>query len=1329
MRIFQRVKFSACHAIALLTCLLTFASGANAATTLSDIPVGSASNVPANLMLALSVEFPTGTVAAYKGTNDYSSTNTYLGYFDYLKCYDYDSTNKYFTPLAAAGSSIPDCTGHWSGNMLNWATMTALDEFRQSLTGGNRSIDEDNATGNTVLLRSNLNSQSTSGNFPDKNLAKAIAKTTIGDSNYNNITTVYIRNYAQSSSFQISNNSSFSSSGQGNSTTTYQVAVQVCVSGKLESNCNSNPKNSYPGSGQYNKPEGLIQQNYQRIRVGAAGYVFQSGSGPANGAVRALVQDNGPDTYNGNGARTACSNTKTQWSCTTGAFKTDPEGAASLNLGPGAKSTTLSGAINYLNKFGYDNGYETYDTLADLYWASLAYLMNVPLDSSYTSGLTSSNSMDTKFPVYSGSSSLNDPIQYQCQANSIVTIGDSHTWYDTRVPSTGSPPAGTGQGTLSPVNGADAGLYATKLGNLPLIEGAATPKTMASFWGSGTSLGNQKEPNGTTNSTYNMAGLAYFAHTQDVRPYSGSDSTQDQLPGKQTVDTYTVDVLEPGAYDGTSGKEIYNPAKFSTSGGAAGPNMYWLAAKYGGFNDINGDGVPANFLTWHTNSSTEAALNLRPDNYFPGNRPDLIQQGLAQIFNKVSTSPQSAAGPAVTVSRILTNIPGDKTAGPYYSPVSGFPIYTVSYTPSTWVGDVTGYVASANVPGSVSPVTGSLTWSAQGKLDSLAKAAGTTGTYGWNSGRRIITYSGSAGIPFRYSSLTATQQTAVQSSGLLNFLRGDQSTEGTTYRSRTHILGDVVHSEAVLVQGAQSPKYSESFNPGYSAFTTSVTSRAPVVYAGANDGMLHAFEADFLVPGAGATNQVTGGGSELFAYVPSLTFNGPTAPMTDGLAALSILNGVTKDSSGNFLSYAHHFYVDATPAVADVDFNYVAAATYVAPPSKSTATTAKWHTILVGGLGKGGKGYYALDITSVPSSIDTTSSNATVEQALATQKVLWEFTDTDMGYSYGDPLIVKTRKYGWVVLLTSGYNNPSGKGHLYVVNPKTGALLEKFDTTAGTAANPSGLTHATGYTQDISDNTVEQVYAGDLLGNVWRFDLSSSSTASYPAPTLIATLVDSSNKPQPVTTAPRVELDLNSNDLDTRRWVFIGTGKALDASDLTNTQQQTMYAIRDGDGAAPANSGFPVSRNTTTMQHVTDLKLGVAVADTDAGWYYDLTGSAGTNGGTERIVVDPDAAAGVYTLTWATMTPTSNPCNLAGNIYAVSFGSGASVLVDSAGNSMAYLQVQSAPTKIEQVQLPGTSTLAILYGQASGSPQMGQMRQGNSGNVPQRVNWREILNN
>ena len=1296
---FRSLAASRTGGMLLVLALTSLAGAAAADTPLADIPLGTASTVPANMILALSVEYPTGTVAAYKSAT-YDYTFTYLGYFDSGKCYDYDTGKQWFTPtrftVSASGSCAVGRDTHWSGNMLNWATMTALDEFRLSLTGGNRSVDSHSAT---VLLRSNLNAQSFINNFPDRSLSSAQAAAMVGDSNFNQAA-VYLRSAGQGSSFQISDNANFSTDNHGK-VATYVAAVRVCVPGRLEANCNSAHKaTDYPNAGKYNKPEGLIQQNFSKIRVGAAGYAFVQGDGAANGAVRALLHDNGPTAYNGNGARIP--NPSAEWDGDTGIFAANPDAANGKGRAPGGSDASMTGAINYLNKFGYDNGYELYDTLGDLYWASLAYLMHVKLDDSYTSGLAATNSMDVGFPVYGGV--LPDPIAYSCQANAIVTIGDSHTWYDTRVPSSGGPTPGSAvRRALAPVNGADAALYVDKLGNLPLVETA--PKvTMASLFGANARLSNQWEPNNTRDSTYNMAGLAYFAHIKDIRA---------DLSGKQTVNTYTVDVLEPGFYDGTPGAEVFNPANFNRWP-SAGPNMYWLAAKYGGFDDLNGDGIPANVLTWHTNSSTAAGKDLRPDNYFPGNRPDLIQAGLAQIFKRVSEISQSAAGPGVTLTRVLTNVAAGSAKGPYYSPVSGFPVYTVSYAPSNWTGDVSGSVAAARAPGDVTPVAGSPAWSAQAKLDALAQAADSTGAKrGWDTGRRIITFNGRGGAAFRYASLGSDQQ-SVLTGDQLDYLRGDQSGEGSAFRVRQHILGDIVHSEAVLVQDALSPKYSDASNPGYSAFAQTASSRAPVVYVGANDGMLHAFAADFSSATPG--NPVTGGGSELFAYVPGLLYKGPSGnAQVDGLAALANLNGVSAHA------FAHHFYVDQTPQVADVDFAFTTAPSG-SPPMPSTAGTASWHTMLVGGLGKGGKGYYALDVTTVPSAVDAVGSSAATEAALAAGKVLWEFTDSDMGFSFGKPLVAKTRKYGWVVLLTSGYDNASGHGHLYVVNAKTGALLETLDTPdAGTPGNPSGLAQATAFTKDVTDNTVEQVYAGDLLGNVWRFDLSGTGT--YPKPALLATLTDGS-KAQPVTTAPRVELDITASGLGTRRWVFVGTGKALDTSDLSDSQQQSMYALRDGDAVAASAAATPITR--TDLQRIADMTKGATVADSAKGWYYDLTGSAGVNGGSERIVVDPDAAAGTFTVAWATMTPSSDPCSLQGNIYAATFGTGQSTLLDAAGNVVKSLTTQSAPTKLEEVKLP-SGDLALLYGQAGLPPQVARMRQGTSGNGIQRVNWREVL--
>lgn len=1329
---------------ALLTGMLVLLGlgNAQAQTVLSDTPVYSALNVPANLMMALSVEYPTGTVAAYVSSKGYSPNTQFLGYFDPAKCYSYsvtnppeDKTTGYFVPKAPVNSS-GGCditsgnttTHYWSGNMLNWALMTALDEFRQALTGGTRTVDTETTT---VLIRSNLNNQSATWNNPDRKIDAAdnvSPSTVIGDPTYWPKSTVYIQVAQQGTRFNISNNSKFSNDPQtGQYASTYNAEVQVCVPGMLESNCNSAHKaTDYVGAGQYNKPEGLIQQNYTKIRVGASAYAFKYGHYQPNGAVRALLRDNGPTTYNGYGTRQT--NPNTEWDPNTGIFASNPDSSDAIyGTAPGGGAFKSSGAINYLNEFGYSSGYETYDTVSELYWATLAYYMQQPLDSTYTSGLSPSNSMDSDYPVFTGNpasapgkTTVNDPIQYTCQSNAIVLIGDVHTWYDTRLPTSGGPPADPGHEGLpvihvSGLTDVDAEAWTTKLGALPLIEKqGSTPASdsMAGYLGlpAGTGLGKTREVSDTGHATYNMAGLAYYAHVNDIR------AGQNGKKAYGKINTYIVDVLEPGTYDGSSGEEIYNPNRL---GHGAGPSLYWLTAKYGGFDDIGGKGYPQNIFTWHTNSSTKENLDLRPDNYFPGNRPDLIQSGLKQIFNNVaSTASQNGSAPSVAPTRVLSNV--NANSPPYYSPVAGFPIYTTSYAPASWTGDVTGYVASTTSGSDVKPVDGSIPWLAQYQLDTLTQSTSGTTIVGWNTGRRVVTWNGSKGVPFRYNNLSATERGAMDSvttggngTTLVNYLRGDQSNEGTYYRTRTHILGDIVNSTPVLVQGATSPSYSESANPGYTKFSAAVANRQPVVYVGANDGMLHAFEADFQTPTA--ADPVSGGGSELFAYVPSPLFNGPTnTPLVNGLPALANLTGVSAND------YSHHFYVDRTPQVADVDFTYTSDGT-VAPTT--TAATSDWHTVLVGGLGKGGKGIYALDVTSVPPAVDTTSS-ATVEASEA-KKVLWEFTDPHMGYSYGAPLIVKTRKYGWVVVMTSGYDNTDGHGVLYVIAIKTGKRLEMIDTKVGTVAHPAGLAQATAYTQNVADGTIDQVYAGDLLGNVWRFDLSEgAATGPYPPPTKLATLTDPSGNPQPITTAPRIEESIDSTDLGTLRWVFVGTGQFLDISDLNNTQQQTFYALRDGTGAAPSTTGLPLKRGNLAQN--TDLLKGLNLSDTASGWYYDLTHTAGSSGGTERIVVNPDAVASINQVAWTTLTPSSDPCSLGSNVYDTNFN-GQSQLLDSSGNPISYITTNSATTGIQFIRLPN-GAYSLLIGETNGEVPTAHIQPPGPPNALQRVNWREILN-
>jgi type IV pilus assembly protein PilY1 len=1264
------------------------------AQTLSDLPLYSASSVPANLMLALSVEFPTGTVAAYKDANGFSPSNTYLGYFDPLKCYSYNGT--YFSPAEKIATTSTSCTsGNWSGNLLNWATMTALDEFRKTLTGGTRDSGETAAL--TVLVRSNLNDQSNATNFPNKtvNFSTAFpASSVVGITAFASASALYFRSSGLNYTFQVSNKSDYSANVM-----TFNAKVQACAAGLLEDNCTAYGSNF--------KPEGLIQQNYKRIRVGAVAYGAKQGDANPNGAVRALLRDNGPTTYNGNAARQA--NPYAEWSATDGTLFANPaanDAGAYGAVAPDGTAFTKSGVINYLNSFG-QNGYEKYDTISELYWSALAYLMRQPLNASYTSSYTASNTLDTSFPVFKGlkndKSDSNDPMQYKCAANAIVVIGDAHTHCDQRLPSAvgpGNPGGNTYCQNQSPgaiQGGVDASTWTTKLGALPMVEadgnGGTASATFSATKFSGKTLGSQVQ-NPSNRATWFIAGLAYYAHVNDIRG---------DLDGKQTVDTYVVDVMEPGDYDGTSSHPTYS----TKSDLDKGPNQYWLAAKYGGFTDAKGDGVPSSFLSWHTNTSTAAGGDLRPDNYFVGNRPDLIASGLASIFANVATTASlSASGPSVSATRVLTEVAA--SAAPYKSPVAGFPIYTTSYFPGGWSGEVNGFVAKAALGADVTAATGANTWSAQLKLDTLGAYVSTVpAVVGWRDLRRILTYkAGTGGVPFEWASLSSGQQSALGSESLLNWVRGDRSKEGASFRIRNHLLGDIVNSQASLVQNALSPNYNDAYNPGYSAFATTVANRVPVVYVGANDGMLHAFKADF----SASTNTLNGGGAELFAYVPSFVFNGPNnTPLVDGLAANANLKGATTNA------FIHHFYVDQTPQVADVDFNRAG--------TSSQPGTYDWRTLLVGGMGKGGKGIYALDVSSVPADLGTAAS-ATFESDLQ-NKVLWEFTDSHMGYSFSRPLIAKTRQYGWVVLLTSGYNNDDGKGYLYVINAKTGALLTTIKTTIGSTSKPIGLSRPSGYVQNTSDNTVDQVYAGDLQGNVWRFDLTAT-TGGYPSPVIIATLKDPAGVPQPITTAPRIELDFDTAGLSTRRWVFVGTGKFLDTSDLTDTQQQTMYALRDGTGTTPAVVSTPITRTDLKKNNLID---DLGIQDTDAGWYYDLTGVApNTGGATERIVVDPDAVAGIFSINWGTLIPTADPCSLSGAVYSAAYGSGKSNLLTADGKATPYLTTNSAITNLQMVQLPGTGKFVLLYGQTGQAPQVANMLQpGNSGRLL-RTNWREILN-
>ncbi len=443
----------------------------------------------------------------------------------------------------------------------------------------------------------------------------------------------------------------------------------------------------------------------------------------------------------------------------------------------------------------------------------------------------------------------------------------------------------------------------------------------------------------------------------------------------------------------------------------------------------------------------------------------------------------------------------------------------------------------------------------------------------------------------QWASLTATQQTAAEGSNLINFLRGQHGHEDRTtnlladrlYRYREAVMGDALESQPAYIS---KPVFSYVY-PGYTAYATAQANRTGAVYMGANDGMMHAF------------NAVTG--VENWAYVPSM-----------------VIPNMWKLADFNYATL-HTNFVNGSPITSDI-----------CAANCTNAATAVWKTILVAGLNGGGRGYYALDIT------DPTAP-----------ALLWEFTttagightqDDNLGYTYGPPVITRKADGTWVVLVTSGYNNTSpgdGKGYLYVLNAATGAIISKITTGVGSTTTPSGLSKVAVWNDEPGGNLAGYVYGGDLQGNVWRFDINSPVSAVIGTGDIMqfAILKDPSGNTQPITTTPVL------GDIATKRWVFIGTGKYLESSDLTNTQVQSEYGIMDDN----ATSTFVNPRSSLVNQTLTDLSgIGTRNASNNPmpansrGWYIDFPDSK------ERANIDAKLVLG--TLLVPTIVPSNTAC-------------------------------------------------------------------------------------
>jgi len=582
---------------------------------------------------------------------------------------------------------------------------------------------------------------------------------------------------------------------------------------------------------------------------------------------------------------------------------------------------------------------------------------------------------------------------------------------------------------------------------------------------------------------------------------------------------------------------------------------------------------------WHT------AVNGR-GLYFSANDPVAIQAGLAEVFADIRAA--LGSGASVGVSSPITE------AGNNFA-------YAATYRTGRWSGDLQAFEIGLN-SGRRTPIVG---WSAKEALDKrdlatdnrriLFMNAGALAEFSYANLGSLRSHFDAPAISTRlaqYAQMSDTQQQAAAGANLVNFLRGDRSLEGFAlgdaqrlYRPRESRLGDIIGSQPLFV-GKPTRRYRDE---GYAAYRLSQQNRKPMVYVGGNDGMLHAFDAetDLRKTETVGGRDVPQAARERWAFVP-------TAVMPEMARLASV------DYDGG-----HRYFVDGAPVVADIrDAN-------------------GWKTILVGGFNKGGKGYYALDISDPRN-----------------PKPLWEASLPNMGLSFGRPLVSKHPNGTWAVFLTSGYNNADGRNHVFVLNASTGQVMEQMTTPTG-----SGLRELNNYLRDpAGDNTTRLLYGGDLDGNVWRFQWNVA-TSRFEVNKVVQLV--HGGKPQPITT--RVGLVQGSTQLPR---ILVATGRLFGPADLGNEDPQSIYGFDDrAEGYTSTGPAFRADLKQSVLSEARDnegnLVRRISCASNEAackdrkkGWYVDLPDRR------ERVNVNLRLAG--TTLVVASNVPTDDPCEAGG---------------------------------------------------------------------------------
>jgi len=644
----------------------------------------------------------------------------------------------------------------------------------------------------------------------------------------------------------------------------------------------------------------------------------------------------------------------------------------------------------------------------------------------------------------------------------------------------------------------------------------------------------------------------------------------------------------------------------------------WYAAKYGFFDETVNNATPNDLPD---SVEYDADQNGAPDNYFLVTNALTLTSQLSKAFDDIVGANTSAASVSSNSTRLGTNTS----------------IYQASFNTESWAGSIKSYPLQGD--GSI----GGSEWEAGQLLDAVSSP---------EVNRKIYTIdpASGVGIPFDWSSLAASQQAFLNkdiggaSDGLgelrVDYLKGARCNEeqyetssptascyNGFFRDRNSILGDVVNSDPWFV-GTQNYGYKDlpgTEGASYVSYRNGpqYLNRTGMLYVGANDGMLHAFDAGVH---AQSDPVPANAGKEIFAYVPNGVF--------------SKLSALTAPS------YTHHYYVDGPARATDAYVDVNGGGNY------------NWETILVGSLGAGGKGVYALRVTDPDN--------------FSASDILWEVDPStsgyqDLGHVLDQPFVVRMANGQWAAIFGNGYESNLGHAVLYIADLTTGALIKSIDV-GGTSNGLSGVAPVD-FHAGMTDSIVDTIYAGDLLGQMWKFDVSDANTSKWESafthnasgtkvPDPLFTARGPSGNVQPITARPEIGVAVETVDVGDLM-VYFGTGQYFENGDnvvVSSPNIESMYGILDkGTRITATDRSSLVEQTIDTESNVSGFEARILSSnpidfDTKMGWYLDLKSpSLGPQG--ERIVERPQLSSGY--LIYVTLIPNKNVCEFGGDSWTM----------------------------------------------------------------------------